>query len=207
MKIRTAAVAALAAALAIPGAADAAKKPAAPKPLVVEDLAGDGNAVNNQGQSNVPLKGTTTPVQAGGFDIRTVKLVTDKAGAAATKLTVTLTLAEAPVPGGLYRVLTDIGGCVFWTEYSVEPDASLNGSYVRVCDDSEVTGYVYHDATGKIEEKSIIWTIPLKQFKAQGLKPGAMMGAVGADARVSAVAVTFPSVDNLKTDKAYKVGS
>lgn len=205
MKIRTAAVAALAAALAVPAIADAAK-PAAPKAIVVEDLAGDGNALNNQGVGVVPATGTATPAQAAAFDIRSVKIVTDKAGAGATKLIMTLNLAAAPTPGGLYRILTDIGGCVFWTEYVVEADASLNASAVRFCDESATTGYTYYDATGKIEGSSIVWTIPIKQFKAQGLKVGAMLGNIGADARGSLVAVTVPSVDNLKTDKVYKVG-
>ncbi len=203
MKIRTAAIAALAVAVSLPAVADA-KKPAAPKALVFEDLSGDGNALNNQGVSAVPATGTATPVDAASHDIRSVTIVTDKAGAAATKLIVTLKLAAAPALG-VYRVNASLGGCVFWTEYGVQPESSLNGAAVRVCDDG-TTGYVYETVTGKIQGSSIIWTIPIKQFKSKGLKAGAVLDRLAADARGNQVAITTPSIDRASSDKVYKVG-
>lgn len=204
MKIRTAAVAALALALAAPAADAAVRKPPAPKALVFEDLAGDGNGLNNQGINAIPATGTATPVQVDGFDIRTVKLVTDKAGTAATKLIVTLTMAAKPGIG-IYRVNSSLGGCVFWTEYAINPDASLDGGAVRVCDES-ATGFHYEDVSAKVEGNSIVWTIPIKQFKAVGLKAGAVLDTLQADARGNQVAVTAPSMDRARTDKVYKVG-
>lgn len=204
MKIRTAAVAALAVALAVPGVANAAKKPAAPKALVFTDLAGDGNAVNDQGFGLLPA-GTATPAQVDGFDIREVKIVTDKAGSAASKIVVSLTLAGAPTVG-IYRVLGSVGGCDFWTEQSINPDASLDGAAVRTCDDG-TTGYAYTDVSSKITGSTITWTIPINAFKSKGVKPGAVWDSLGADARGNEVALTAPSVDSAATDAVYKIGS
>jgi hypothetical protein len=205
VKIRTAAAATLAVALAVPGVANAAaKKPAAPKPLVFTDLAGDANALD-PGLGAGPSGGTATPGQVDAFDIREVKIVTDKAGSAATKVLVSLKLAAAPTIG-IYRVVGDIGGCEFWTEQSINPDASLNGAAVRTCDDG-TTGYAYTDVSAKIDGSTITWTIPVKAFKAAGLKAGAVWGGLGADARGNEVALTAPSVDRAETDAVYKVGS
>ena len=206
MKIRTAAIAAVAVALAVPGVASAAKKPAAPKALVFTDLAGDGNALNGQGFADQLPAGTATPVQADAFDIREVKIVTDKAGAAATKLIVSLKLAAAPTVG-IYRVVGSIGGCAFWTERSLNDGAALvDTSAVRTCDDG-TTGYAYTDVSSKIEGSTITWTIPVKAFKAKGLKAGAVWDGLGADARGNEVALTAPSIDRAETTSVYKVAS
>ena len=201
MKIRTAAVAALAVALAVPGVANATD----PTPLVFTDQAGDANALNDQG-FGVPLgAGTATPAQADPFDIRQVTIVTDQAGTAATQLIVSLTLAAAPTVG-VYRVLGSIGGCVFWTDQQIGPEASLSGGTVRACDDSAV-GYAYTDVPTRIDGSTITWTIPIDAFAAQGLTAGAVWEELGADARGYEYWLTAPSVDHASTDATYTVGS
>jgi hypothetical protein len=203
VKIRTAAVAAVAVALAVPGVATA-KKPAAPKTLVFTDLAGDANALNDQGFGVGP-DATATPAQLDAFDIREVRIVSDKTGSAATKLTVSLKLAAAPTIG-IYRVLGSIGGCDFWTERSLNPNAALDTSAVRVCG-ATATDFTYTDVSSKIAGDTITWTIPIKAFKSAGLKPGAIWDTLGADARGNEVALTAPSIDGASTDAVYKVGS
>lgn len=206
MRARTLAVTAVTSALAVASLSPAAyaKKPAAPKPLVFKDATGDGNGLNDQGFGVGPAS-TPTPVQVDGFDIVSVKLVTDKAGSAATKLLATLELKAAPQSGGLYRILGDIGGSCFWTELALSPQGVADGSAVRVCDDS-TTGYTYYDVSSKVDGNKITWTIPIKSFKSAGLKPGAAIGGLGADARGSEVAVTVPSMDRASSDLMYKVG-
>jgi hypothetical protein len=207
MRVRTLATTAALAAIGLTSlvpANAAVRKPAAPKALVFKDLVGDGNAVNDQGLGLLPA-GTATPADADALDIRSVTLVTDKAGTGATKIIATLELGAAPFTSGLYRILSSLGGQCFWTEATFSPGGVLDGAAIRVCDDS-TTGYTYYDSAVKVSGSKLIWTIPIKSFKSAGLKPGAVLDGLGADARLSEGAITAPSVDTAASDAVYKVG-
>ena len=200
MMFRTAAVAALAVALAVPGVAKATD----PTPLVFTDQAGDANALNDQNMGVAP-GGTATPVSPDAYDIREVTIVTDAAGAAATQLIVSLTLEGAPY-GGVYRVLGSIGGCKIWTEQKLHTYSPLDGAFVRTCDDG-TTGYTYTRVSSEIDGSTITWTIPIDAFAAKGLGAGAVWEELRADARGNQVVLTAPSVDSAFTDATYTVGS
>lgn len=207
MRVRTLATTAVLAAIGLTSlvpANAAVRKPPAPKALVFKDLAGDGNAVNDQGFGVGP-GGTATPADVAALDIRSVTLVTDKSGTAATKLIGTLELGAAPFTSGLYRIEANLGGQCFWTEATFSPGGVLDGAAIRVCDDT-TTGYTYYDSAVKVDGTKLIWTIPIKSFKSAGLKPGAVLDGLSADARLSEGAITAPSVDNATSDAVYKVG-
>ena len=207
MRVRTLATTAVVAALGLTSfvPADAAKRPALPKALVVKDLAGDANALNDQG-FGAPVPDTAGPADAAPFDIRNVTIVTDKAGTAATRITATLELGAAPSPDGVYRVLSNLGGACFWFQATF-----LGGvadlSSIRVCGSGGgVNDFTDTDVPVKVDGTKLIWSVPLKSFKSAGLKPGAVLDGIGAESRLSQYAITAPRMDGLVSDAVYKVG-
>jgi len=179
----------------------------APVPLVVTDQGGDANALNDQAfLTTVPaLSGTPTPVDANGFDIRRVTLVTDAAGSDATTLVATLEVTGPVQLGGVYRVTTNVGGVCLWLERTYSPAALYDTSAARVCDESPA-GQTSYAVASVVSGSTVTWTVPLATYGSLALASGTVVSDIGADARLSEASLTVPSVDVMRSTEAYTVG-
>jgi hypothetical protein len=194
---------------------------AAPKALVLKDVAGDANALNAQGFGDVvPVPGdnATGPASAASLDILSVSLAstgTDKKVKKGKKTTtvfdctgfsVTMELAAAPFASAIYRVQgTGVNNAtIWWLNYSVSPEGT--SSYIQYDGGSgDPLASSTLDVPAKVEGSKITWTVSNAALKGTGEKPGAFSwSALGAHTRTSLVAVVAPEVDSMTpTDDGF----
>lgn len=208
------AVAAMSVSVASPSLAKAKPKPKpklpASKPLVVTDNAGDANGINDQGGLLPANPEQSTPQgQRTAADILKVTFARTDDGKAVTGMTVTLSLAAPPDRGTFYRVTGSVPACsVFWFQYGVDLAANPYDGNLRHNCAGDGGGPVPATANMSIptvvKGNDIIWTLPAKMFPA-GVKLGNLISPIGVETRGYAQA-TAPVIDQLKTDKSYKIG-
>ena len=219
--MRTALIAALAAAAVAAPSAGAAP---APKPQVT-DLAGDANGLNAQGFEDdltmVPDNGTKTdPASYAPADIRSLLFKTTSTGTGkrrkVTGYTVALTLGAPPAAGITYRVesVTPLCGA-FFHEYRVDPTGAAKTGVRCASSDAAAT---YAITNAKITGSTITWTVPLGVLK--GYKVGTLFDQLGAQTRGfiwfagqtvpvpvlgNTTGLTVPQIDHATGPAVYKL--
>lgn len=177
--------------------------------LVLSDPAGDGNALNDQGRL-VPgaPDSATTPLQRASGDILSVTFSRVDVARKPTAYQVDMKLGAAPEAGSLYRVLGSVGGCsTFWLQYAISPTGTAGPAVLRhncVAGANPVSSTVTVEIPAAVKDGTISWTVP---FKTLPVKVGTIIEGVGGEVRGNTGVVTAPVIDQLLTDKAYKIGS
>jgi hypothetical protein len=179
----------------------------------ITDAKGDGNGINGQGQvGGVSVAGGGSAA----LDVVSGKFESVKKGKTVTDLKVILELAGKPfaaeASSAIYRVTTNVGGCILWFQAQQTPDATAAFN-VRTCSSTSLTGSVTTPITGgKIEETKLVWTIPLKTLAGLGFKSGALLEGLGAHTRsyagtAATGGATVPQWDEAVSSLTYKLGS
>ena len=210
----------LAAAAAVAVAAPHAA--AAPKPVVVSDIAGDANGLNAQGFEDdvpVPDNGTASgPASYAAADIVSVKWASTIVRKKVTGFTITLTLGAAPASGITYRVEHVTPLCAsFFAEYRVDYTGAAKTGVRCAASDGAAT---YVVPAAKVAGSTITWTVPLAALK--GYKANMVLDELGAQTRGfiwfagqtvavpvlgNTTGLTVPQLDHVKGTAAYKIGS
>ncbi|MCU1591692.1 MAG: hypothetical protein JWP11_2948 [Frankiales bacterium] len=206
-------VAALAASPSMAGA-----KLAPPKPLAWTDMAGDANALNDQGGLAPAGPGDTAgPAQDAAADILGVTFARLDDGKTLLGLTVTMKLSGAPSQGHLYRVTGAAGACsTFWFQFNWTAggngSSTLRHNCVANADPTSVGGTTNQTIDGKVVGNSIVWTLLVKELPP-GVKVGSPIApALGETRAIIGVAgapqsLTAPVIDQTATQSAaYKIG-
>lgn len=208
------AVAALTAGVA--GTSTAAVKKPKPKPLpksapvVITDNGGDANGINDQGGLLPANPEQSTPQgQRAAADILKVTFARTDDGKAVTGMSVTLSLAAPPDRGTFYRVTSSVPACsTFWFQYGVDLAASAyDGNLRHNCagdGGGPVPATVNQSIPTVVKGNDITWTLPVKLFPA-GVKLGHLISDIAVETR-GYVQATAPVIDQVTTDKAYKIG-
>lgn len=178
---------------------------AAAKPLVLEDVKGDANALNGQGV--VPsVDNNSTPVSYGPTDIVKTTLANTMAGKTCTGFTITMEFAEAVNPSApaIYRLLgkTTKNDRIFQI-YLNNGLVGGGASQIRHgSGDSDTTFPMKTPA--KVNGRTITFTVSAKDIKAFGDKPGNKITDFRMEVRVSSGVSFFPVVDQLSAgDKSF----
>lgn len=178
---------------------------AAPKALVIEDLAGDANALNDQGTGLEGGPGQATPVQYAPTDIVKTTLVNTYAGKKCTGFTMTMEFADAVDPSAsvIYRLLgtTTKNDGIFQIYFN---NGAADGGSTEIrhgAGDADATFPLKNPA--KISGKTITWTITDREIKSFGDKPGSKIMDMTAEVRVSSGVSFVPVVDQAATDKSF----
>lgn len=225
MKLRSTLVLAAPIAACLAVSAHAAPPPAAPKPLVLTDLAGDANAANDQGLVSgtpVPAGTATGPATVAQFDIKSVTvaatgaMATRKVGKKKIKYfnctgyTATLELAGAPLSNGaLYRIQgSATSHDTYWLQYAVDA-AGTATTVLRYTDEAATLGTsTIAIAPAKIDGTKITFTVTGANMKASGESLGkTILSGFGADVRTNGQipgvgGATAPMWDQLPIDDA-----
>lgn len=193
-----------AAAVALAGPSFAGGKLAKAVPLVVKDATGDANGLNDQGGllPAAPEQSNET-VNRKSADIVSFSLGRKDDGKTVKALVGTLTLAAPPAQGTDYRIRMSTPECsTYFLEYEWPPGFGPAGEVRHNCDGGTTSKFEPVDAS--VSGNTITWTIPIK-----GLPGTARLGTVltvkGAQASVE-TAVIFPGLDQVVTDKRFKIG-
>lgn len=195
----------------------AGSKLAAAKPLTWTDIAGDANALNDQGGAAPASPGDTAgPAQYDPADVLGVTFSRLDDGKKVLGLTVTMKLTGTPSQGLLYRVTGAAGACTtFWFQYNWPAGgdgvATLRHNCVANPDPTSVGGTTNQPIDGKVVGSSIVWTLLVKD-----LPPGVKIGSVispGLGETRSIIGgpgtpgATAPVIDQTATQTAtYKIG-
>jgi hypothetical protein len=187
------------------------------KPLAWTDVAGDANAVNNQGLP-APIPGDNAgPAQLDSADVLGVTFARLDNGKKVLGLTVTMKLTGAPNQAELYRVTGAAGNCTtFWFQFNWAAGGSGQPTLRHNCVDSTsataaVSNTVSVPIDGKVVGTSIVWTLLLKDLPP-GVKLGSIItpnlgevrGIIGAS---DTSLITAPVIDQTPPQTgAYKIG-
>ena len=177
---------------------------AAPKALVIEDAAGDANALNDQG-FGAGVDNNATPVQYAATDIVKTTLVNTFAGKKCTGFTMTMEFAEAVDPSAsvIYRLLgtTTKNDGIFQIYFN---NGAADGGSTEVRHGAGEADNTFPLKTpAKISGKTITWTISDREIKSFGDKPGNKIMDMTAEVRVSSGVSFVPVVDQASTDKSF----
>ena len=176
------------------------------KPLTVTDPAGDANAINDQDEllPAAPPEQSTPQGQRTAGDIVSWSVGRMDDGKAVTGIVASMTLSAAPDQGTDYRIQASTPTCpYFWFELQWTPGLGQS-AYLR--NDCAKNGTTVFDKIVEltIKDKTITWTLPLKNFPA-GVKLGQVMTVPVATSN-GCTAVIVPVLDQSKNDKTYKLG-
>jgi hypothetical protein len=193
------------------------KLPAA-KALSWTDVAGDANALNDQGGlAPAGPNDTATPADHSAADVTGVTFARLDDGKKVLGITVTMKLSGAPSQGTLYRVTGSAGNCTtFWFQYSWSAGGAGVPTLRHNCVDSTsptaaVSNTVSVPIDGKVVGSSIVWTLPVKELPP-GVKLGSIVSpALGETRAILGAAgqsvITAPVIDQTPTQtSAYKIG-
>jgi hypothetical protein len=173
-------------------------------PLVVKDAAGDANAVNDQGGllPTAPEQSNSAANQASA-DIVSFSLGRTDDGKKVKAFVGTLTLAAPPAQGTDYRIRMSTAECsTYFLEYEFAPGLGASGEVRETCDGGTTATFDPVDAT--VTGSTITWTIPVKSLPGT-VKLGTVLTVEGAQTSVE-TAVIFPGLDQVVTDKTFKIG-
>jgi hypothetical protein len=215
MRARTLAAVGLAAALGLAAMVPAG---AASAPQVIDPV-GDGNGANGQGFVNGGPAAPGTPANLTSLDIVSIQFATKFTGSGkkktATDVVATMTMAGDIAQygkSGVWRATAKVGGsCTFAFAYATYADSAAPSSSLRICD-SSVVGY--HDLTvkGVADGAKIVFTVPIKMLKSDGIKVGTVLDTLGGHTRAAlgtsvSGGATVPQIDEATSDAVFKVGS
>lgn len=178
---------------------------AAPKALVIEDVAGDANALNDQGTGLEGGPGHATPIQYAPTDIVKTTLVSTYAGRKCTGFTMTMEFAGDVDPSAsvIYRLLgaTTKNDGIF--QIYLNNGVADGGSTEIRHGAGEADRTFPLKTPAKIAGKTITWTVSDREIKAFGDKPGNKIMDMTAEVRVSSGVSFVPVVDQALTDKSF----
>ena len=183
----------------------AAGATAAPKPLVLEDVTGDANALNDQG-FGLGVDNNSTPVSEAAADIVKATLANTFAGKTCTGFTITMEMAADVDPSlpAIYRLLgnTTKNDGIFQI-YLNNGAAAAGESEIRYgAGDADTT--VPMKTPAKVAGKTITFTVSAKEMKAFGDKPGNKITTFSMEVRGSSGVSFVPVIDQLDAaDKSF----
>jgi hypothetical protein len=176
----------------------------AAKPLVLEDVAGDANALNDQG-FGAGVDDNATPVSEAAADIVKATLANTMVGKKCTGFTVTMEMAGDVDPSlpAIYRLLgnTTKNDGIF--QIYLNNGAAAGGeSEIRHGAGEEDNTFPMR-TPAKVAGKTITFTISDKEMKAFGDKPGNKITDFSLEVRGSSGVSFVPVIDQLVTDKSF----
>lgn len=177
---------------------------AASKPLVLEDVAGDANALNDQG-FGLGVDDNATPIQYAPTDIVKATLANTVVKKACTGFTFTMEFAEPVDPSAsvIYRLLgsTTKNDAIF--QIYLNNGAAAGGeTEVRHGSGDEDNTFPLK-TPAKIDGKTITFTVTTRDMKTFGDKPGNRILDITAEVRVSSGVSFVPVVDQVASDKTF----
>jgi hypothetical protein len=197
-------VAVCTASVALAGPSFAGGKLAKAAPLVVKDASGDANAMNNQGGllPAAPEQSNESTSQKSA-DIVSFSLGRLDDGKKVKAFVGSLTLAAPPAQGTDYRIRMSTAECsTYFLEYEWAPGLGASGEVRHTCDGGTTATFEPVDAA--VSGNTITWTIPIKSLPGTA-KLGTVLTVKGAQTSVE-TAVIFPGIDQVMTDKTFKIG-
>ena len=196
-------IAVCAASVALAGPSFAGGKLAKASPLVVKDAAGDANGVNDQGGLLPGVPEQSGAGSQGSADIVSFSLGRTDDGKKVKAFVGTLTLAAPPAEGTDYRIRMSTAECAtYFLEYEWAPGLAAAGEVRHDCDGAPTATFEPVDAA--VNGNTITWTIPIKSLPGTA-KLGTVLTVEGAQTSVE-TAVIFPGLDQVSTDKTFKIG-
>ena len=178
---------------------------AAVKPLVLEDVAGDANALNDQG-FGAGVDNNATPVSEAAADIVKGTLANTMVGKKCTGFTVTMEMAGDVDPSlpAIYRLLgTTTKNDGIFQIYLNNGAAASGESEIRF-GAGEEDNTVPMRTPAKVEGKTITFSISDKEMKAFGDKPGNKIMEFSLEVRGSSGVSFVPVIDQLDaSDKSF----
>lgn len=168
---------------------------AATKPLVIEDIAGDANALNDQFFGEVD--NNPTPIQYASADIVEATLANTFKGRTCTGFTYTMEFS-GEVDGAaslIYRLLgaTTKNDNIFQIYFN---NGALGGGTTEVRYGAGEEDETFELKTpAKIDGKKLVFTITTKEMRAFGEKPGGKIFDLVPEVRVSSGVSFFPVID------------
>jgi hypothetical protein len=178
---------------------------AAPKPLVLTDIAGDANALNDQGLGQ-GVDNNATPVSEAAADIVKTTLANTFKGKKCTGFTITMEMAGDVDPSlpAIYRLLgnTTKNDGIF--QIYLNNGAIADGeSEIRHGAGEEDASFPMKNPA-KIAGKTITFTVTDKEIKAFGDKPGNKITDFSMEVRGSSGVSFVPVIDQLDaSDKSF----
>lgn len=177
---------------------------AASKPLVLEDVAGDANALNDQG-FGAGVDNNSTPIQYAPTDIVKATLANTVVKKKCTGFTFTIEFAEAVDPSAsvIYRLLgtTTRNDGIF--QIYLNNGAAAGGETEIRHGAGEEDNTFPLKTPAKVDGKTITFTITDREMKTFGDKPGNKIMDMTVEVRVSSGVSFVPVVDQLVTDKTF----
>lgn len=175
------------------------------KPLVLEDKAGDANALNDQG-FGAGFDNNATPVQYAPTDLVKTTIANTMAGKTCSGFSIKMEFAEAVDPSAsvIYRLLgkTTKNDSIFQI-YLNNGAASAGETEVRYGAGDEDESFALK-TPAKVDGKTITFTVSAKEMKAFGDKPGNKILDPVVEVRVSSGVSFVPVVDQIDaTGKSF----
>lgn len=205
---RLALATALGASLAVPAAAGLSTASAAglakARPLTVTDAKGDANFLNSQnGIAPVPEQ-SNEAVNQKAADILSFTLGRKDDGKTVKSFIGTMTLAAPPEAGYDYRIRMKTEDCgTYFLELEQSP-ALAPAAYVREnCGGATTSNFT--PTQFSVSGNTITWIVPAKRLPGTA-KLGTVLTVTGAQTSRHNVAVIFPGVDQVVTDKTFVIG-
>lgn len=183
----------------------AGPKVAKAQPLTVKDAVGDANGINDQGGLlPVAPEQSNDATSQKSADIVSFTLGRKDVAGKPKFFVGSLTLAAPPAQGTDYRIRMSTDGCsTYFLEYEFPPGLGASGEVREDCDGSPTGNFDPVDAV--VSGNTITWTIPIK-----GMPGTAGLGTVfqvdGAQTSADSGAAIFPGIDQVVTDKTFRVG-
>lgn len=168
---------------------------AAPKPVVVEDKAGDANMLNDQG-FGLGFDNNATPIQHAPTDIVKATLANTFKGKECTGFTYTMEFSGdvSSSASVIYRLLAATTKNDFIQIYFNNGVAGGGATQIRYR--SGDTNERFDLKTpAKIDGKKLVFTITAKEIKAFGEKPGGKIFDLVPEVRFSTGVSFFPVID------------
>ena len=174
------------------------------KPLVLEDVAGDSNALNGQGFA--PVDNNSTPIHHGPTDLVKTTIANTMAGKTCSGFTIKMEFAEDVDPSAsvIYRLLgtTTKNDGIFQIYFN--NGAAANGESEIRHGAGEEDNTFPMKTPAKVDGKTITLTVSAKEMKAFGDKPGNKIIDPTIEVRVSSGVSFVPVVDQIDaTGKSF----
>lgn len=176
---------------------------AAGKPLVLEDVAGDANALNDQG-FGAGMDNNSTPISYAPTDLVKATLANTVVAKKCTGFTVQMEFAEAVDASVIYRLLgkTTNNDRIFQLYLNNGAAAGGESQIRHGSGDSDNTFPMKTPA--KVDGKTITFTVSAREMKSFGDKPGAEITDFTVEVRVSSGVSSVPVVDQIDAgDKSF----
>ena len=178
---------------------------AATKPLVLEDVTGDANALNDQG-FGAGVDNNATPISYAPTDLVKATLANTIVQRKCTGFTLTMEFAADvdPAASVIYRLLgTTTNNDGIFQIYLNNGAAAGGESEIRHGAGEEDNTFALK-TPAKVDGKTITFTVSDREMKAFGDKPGAQIRDFAVEVRVSSGVSFVPVVDQIDaTGKSF----